>query len=79
MVTVIVSFLLGVITGALVARNNIKKLNKIVAEAEEAAAAAAAEAEAEAARLAEEQAATEAAALAEAEASIESDKKEGDE
>ena len=37
MVTVIVSFLLGVITGALVARNNIKKLNKIVAEAEEAA------------------------------------------
>ena len=39
MVTVIVSFLLGVITGALVARNNIKKLNKIVAEAEEAAAA----------------------------------------
>jgi len=39
MVTVIVSFLLGVVTGALVARNNIKKLNKIVAEAEEAAAA----------------------------------------
>ena len=38
MVTVIVSFVLGVITGALVARNNIKKLNKIVAEAEEAAA-----------------------------------------
>ena len=37
MVTVIVSFLLGVITGALVARNNIKKLNKIVAEAEAAA------------------------------------------
>ena len=37
MVTLIVSFLLGVITGALVARNNIKKLNKIVAEAEEAA------------------------------------------
>ena len=37
MVTVIVSFVLGVITGALVARNNIKKLNKIVAEAEEAA------------------------------------------
>ena len=37
MVTIIVSFLLGVITGALVARNNIKKLNKIVAEAEEAA------------------------------------------
>ena len=39
MITVIVSFVLGVITGALVARNNIKKLNKIVAEAEEAAAA----------------------------------------
>ena len=38
MVTLIVSFVLGVITGALVARNNIKKLNKIVAEAEEAAA-----------------------------------------
>tara|TARA_A100001515_G_scaffold11372_1_gene8922 strand:- start:360 stop:536 length:177 start_codon:yes stop_codon:yes gene_type:complete len=37
MVTLIVSFVLGVITGALVARNNIKKLNKIVAEAEEAA------------------------------------------
>ena len=37
MVTLIVSFLLGVVTGALVARNNIKKLNKIVAEAEEAA------------------------------------------
>ena len=38
MVALIVSFVLGVITGALVARNNIKKLNKIVAEAEEAAA-----------------------------------------
>ena len=39
MVTVIVSFLLGVVTGALVARNNIKKLNKIVADAEATAAA----------------------------------------
>ena len=39
MVTLIVSFLLGVITGALVARNNIKKLNKIVADAEATAAA----------------------------------------
>ena len=38
MVTFIVGLVIGIITGALVARNNIKKLNKIVAEAEEAAA-----------------------------------------
>ena len=37
MVTFIVGLVIGIITGALVARNNIKKLNKIVAEAEEAA------------------------------------------
>ena len=36
MVTFIVGLVIGIITGALVARNNIKKLNKIVAEAEEA-------------------------------------------
>ena len=38
MVTFIVGLVLGIIAGALIARNNIKKLNKIVAEAEEAAA-----------------------------------------
>tara|TARA_R100001509_G_C4832879_1_gene203898 strand:+ start:39 stop:215 length:177 start_codon:yes stop_codon:yes gene_type:complete len=37
MVTFIVGLVLGIIAGALIARNNIKKLNKIVAEAEEAA------------------------------------------
>ncbi len=36
MVTFIVGLVLGIIAGALIARNNIKKLNKIVAEAEEA-------------------------------------------
>ena len=39
MVTFIVGLVIGIIVGALVARNNITKLNKIVAEAEEAAAA----------------------------------------
>ena len=39
MVTFIIGLVLGIIAGALIARNNIKKLNKIVAEAEEAAAA----------------------------------------
>jgi len=39
MVTFIVGLLIGIIAGALIARNNIKKLNKIVADAEEAAAA----------------------------------------
>ena len=39
MVTFIVGLAIGIIAGALIARNNIKKLNKIVAEAEEAAAA----------------------------------------
>ena len=39
MVTFIIGLVVGIIAGALVARNNIKKLNKIVAEAEEAAAA----------------------------------------
>ena len=39
MVTSIIGLVLGIIAGALIARNNIKKLNKIVAEAEEAAAA----------------------------------------
>ena len=35
--TFIVGLVIGIIAGALIARNNIKKLNKIVAEAEEAA------------------------------------------
>ena len=39
MVTFIVGLVIGIIAGALIARNNIKKLNKIVADAEEAAAA----------------------------------------
>ena len=39
MVTFIIGLVIGIIIGALVARNNIVKLNKIVAEAEEAAAA----------------------------------------
>ena len=38
MVAFIVGLAIGIIAGALIARNNIKKLNKIVAEAEEAAA-----------------------------------------
>jgi uncharacterized membrane-anchored protein YhcB (DUF1043 family) len=38
MVTFIVGLVIGIITGALVARNNIKKLNALVAEAQEAAA-----------------------------------------
>jgi|TARA_R100000278_G_C5372031_1_gene129298 uncharacterized membrane-anchored protein YhcB (DUF1043 family) len=33
----IIGLVLGIVIGALVARNNIKKLNKIVADAEEAA------------------------------------------
>ncbi len=37
MVAFIGGLVLGAVGGALVARNNIKKLNKIVAEAEEAA------------------------------------------
>ena len=37
MVTFIVGLLLGNLAGKLIARNNIKKVNKIVAEAEEAA------------------------------------------
>jgi len=39
MVTFIIGLVVGIIAGALVARNNIKKLNKVVAEAEEYAAA----------------------------------------
>tara|TARA_E500000178_G_C16810000_1_gene656484 strand:+ start:338 stop:517 length:180 start_codon:yes stop_codon:yes gene_type:complete len=38
MVTFIVGLVIGIVTGALVARNNIKKLNALVAEAQEAAA-----------------------------------------
>ena len=37
MVTFIVGLLLCILAGILIARNNIKKVNKIVAEAEEAA------------------------------------------
>ena len=37
MITIIVSFLVGVVTGALVARNNIKKLNVLVEEAKQLA------------------------------------------
>ena len=37
MVTFIVGLLLGILAGVLISRNNIKKVNKIVAEAEEAA------------------------------------------
>ena len=34
--TLIIGLVVGIIAGALIARNNIKKLNKIVADAEEA-------------------------------------------
>ena len=37
MVTFIIGLLLGIVAGTLIVRNNIKKVNKIVAEAEEAA------------------------------------------
>jgi|TARA_Y100000992_G_scaffold247006_1_gene178455 uncharacterized membrane-anchored protein YhcB (DUF1043 family) len=37
MVTLILTFLVGFVVGVLVARNNIKKVNALVAEAEEAA------------------------------------------
>ena len=37
MVTFIIGLLLGIVAGTLIARNNIKKVNKIVAEAEDAA------------------------------------------
>ena len=37
MVTFIIGLLLGIVAGTLIARNNIKKVNKLVAEAEEAA------------------------------------------
>tara|TARA_Y100000004_G_C8750871_1_gene342334 strand:+ start:397 stop:570 length:174 start_codon:yes stop_codon:yes gene_type:complete len=37
MVTLILTFLIGFVVGVLVARNNIKKVNLLVAEAEEAA------------------------------------------
>ena len=37
MITSIITFFVGFVVGALVVRNNIKKVNKIVAEAEEAA------------------------------------------
>jgi tetrahydromethanopterin S-methyltransferase subunit C len=40
MITLIVTFVVGAIVGALVARNNIKKLNTLVAEAKELANAA---------------------------------------
>ena len=40
MITLIVTFVVGAIVGALVARNNIKKLNALVAEAKELADAA---------------------------------------
>ena len=39
MVTFIVGLLLGILAGILIARNNIKKVNKIVADAEATAAA----------------------------------------
>lgn len=38
MIAFIIGLVVGIVAGALIARNNIKKLNKIVAEAEEAAA-----------------------------------------
>jgi uncharacterized membrane-anchored protein YhcB (DUF1043 family) len=38
MITSIIIFLVGFVVGILVARNNIKKVNKIVAEAQEVAA-----------------------------------------
>lgn len=37
MITLIATFLIGFVVGVLVARNNIKKVNALVAEAEEAA------------------------------------------
>ena len=37
MIAFIIGLVVGIVAGALIARNNIKKLNKIVAEAEEAA------------------------------------------
>jgi len=37
MITLIVTFIVGAIAGALVARNNIKKLNALVEEAKELA------------------------------------------
>ena len=40
MITLIVTFVVGAIVGALVARNNIKKLNALVSEAKELADAA---------------------------------------
>ncbi len=38
MIAFIIGLVVGIVAGALIARNNIKKLNKIVADAEEAAA-----------------------------------------
>lgn len=38
MITLILTFLVGFVVGVLVARNNIKKVNAIVAEAKETAA-----------------------------------------
>ena len=38
MVTLIITFIVGFVAGILVARNNIKKVNLIVAEAQEVAA-----------------------------------------
>jgi uncharacterized membrane-anchored protein YhcB (DUF1043 family) len=38
MVTLIITFVVGFVVGILVARNNIKKVNAIVAEAQEVAA-----------------------------------------
>ena len=37
MITIIVTFIVGAVVGALVARNNIKKLNVLVKEAKELA------------------------------------------
>jgi uncharacterized membrane-anchored protein YhcB (DUF1043 family) len=37
MITLIITFLVGFVVGVLVARNNIKKVNALVAEATEAA------------------------------------------
>ena len=37
MITIIVTFIVGAVVGALVARNNIKKLNALVEEAKELA------------------------------------------
>jgi uncharacterized membrane-anchored protein YhcB (DUF1043 family) len=37
MITSIITFFVGFVVGALVVRNNIKKVNKLVAEAEDAA------------------------------------------